>query len=299
MKQLPNPNPKQDEAQKGAWLSIVTYLILSLIKLWTGSVSHSQAVFADGLNNVSDIMLSIAILIGLKVSSQPADHNHPYGHRKAETIAMLVAATLMILVAIEVWIQGVQSLVLPKSIEISPIALFVSLGSAVVMFIVSGMNMRLSKKTNSLALQAAAYDNRSDAFVSIGAAIGIVGSYGGMDWLDAVAALVVGILIAKTGWEVGAPAVHILMDGYEQEKIEGIENKVLQIQGITQVKEIRARNHGGFVYVDITVTMDPHLSVTESHLITEEIESCLQGYQNIESVHVHVEPATQANKLLL
>ncbi|WP_243648739.1 cation diffusion facilitator family transporter [Hazenella coriacea] len=292
------PNPKQDEAQKGAWLSIGAYFVLSLVKLWIGSVSHSQAVFADGLNNVSDILLSIAILIGLKVSSQPADHNHPYGHWKAETIATLVAAILMVLVAIEVWIQAIQALIQPKPTQISPVALYVSLGSAVVMFIVSSVNMRLSRKTNSIALQAAAHDNRSDAYVSIGAAVGIVGSYGGFGWLDPVAAFLVGILIVKTGWEVGAPAIHMLMDGFDQEKLQGIEEKVLQISGITQVKEIRARNHGVYVYVDMTITVDPYLSVIESHLLTEEIENGLKGYLNIVSVHVHVEPSLQADKLL-
>ncbi|MBA4603578.1 cation diffusion facilitator family transporter [Thermoactinomyces mirandus] len=88
------PPPKQ--AQKGAWLSIAVYIVLSLSKCWAGLQTHSEGMFADGLNNISDIFLSVAILIGLKVSQQPADQNHPFGHSKAETIATLVAAFFMI-----------------------------------------------------------------------------------------------------------------------------------------------------------------------------------------------------------
>nr|WP_232345559.1 cation diffusion facilitator family transporter [Paenactinomyces guangxiensis] len=284
------PRPKQDGAQKGAWLSIISYAILSLIKCWTGVAAHSQVVFADGLNNLSDILLSVAILIGLKVAVQPADQNHPFGHSKAETVATLIAASFMVLVSLNIWLDAAQTLWKGGEKTIHPIALYVSLGSAFIMYMVSLINFRLSRKTESQALEASAHDNRSDALVSLGAAVGIFAADRGFAWIDPVAAFVVGILILRTGWGIGRPAIDSLMDGFDQNKLSGIEEQVLNIDGIRQVKELRARNHGPYVFVEVTVGVDEHLSVGESHSLTEKIEQRLIGYENIEHVHVHVEP---------
>lgn len=292
------PEPKQRDAQKGAWLSIITYTVLSLLKCWTGLHNQSEAMFADGLNNVSDLLLSFAILVGLKVSQQPADHNHPFGHRKAETIATLVAASFMVLVAVEIWVRAVQVMWRPHQNLIDPWAFAVSIGSAVIMFGVSFVNFSLSKKTGSQALEAAAYDNRTDGLVSIGTAIGMAGTHWGWYWMDPLAAVVVGGMIFKTGWEVGRPAIDELMDGFDQEKLDKIEQKVLMIGGIDQVRELRARYHGSHVFVEITIGVNPFLSVEESHEITEKVEKKLIGFENIRHVHVHVEPADDVKKCI-
>jgi cation diffusion facilitator family transporter len=292
------PEAKQAaEAQKGAWLSIFSYLILSAVKCWVGVTEHSQAVFADGLNNVSDILLSVAILIGLRVAVQPADSNHPFGHSKAETVATLVAASCMVLVALEVWIGAVEAVLHPRSGQIGNAALAVSLISAVVMLLVSNVNFALSKKTNSEALQAAAHDNRSDALVSLGAAVGIIGANLGWMWMDPLAAFAVGLLILRTGYQVGKPAIDMLMDGFDAKKTERIQARVVQIAGIREVKALRARHQGMHVFVELTVGVDAHLSVEESHRLTEEVEEALIGFEQIAHVHVHVEPADPPQKL--
>jgi cation diffusion facilitator family transporter len=293
---LSGPDPRS--AQKGAWLSMAAYLVLSLLKCWTGLHIQSEAMFADGLNNVSDLLLSFAILIGLKVSQQPADHNHPFGHRKAETIATLVAASFMVLVAVEIWVRALQALWRPPQNEAHPWAFAVSIGSALIMFGVSYVNFSLSKKTGSQALEAAACDNRSDGLVSLGTAVGMAGAYWGWHWMDPLLAVVVGGMIFKTGWEIGRPAVDELMDGFDQEKLEKIEQQVLKISGIDQVRELRARYHGPYVFVEITIAVNPFLSVEESHEITEKVEKQLIGFDNIRHVHVHVEPAGELKKCI-
>ncbi|MFC7441590.1 cation diffusion facilitator family transporter [Laceyella putida] len=288
------PEAKQAaEAQKGAWLSIFSYLILSVTKCWIGVTAKSQGLFADGLNNVSDILLSVAILIGLRVAVQPADKNHPFGHSKAETVATLVAASFMVLVALEVWIGAIEAWLQTRQEKIDPDALVVSLLAALVMFLVSSVNFALSRKTKSEALKAAAHDNRSDAFVSLGAAAGIVGTNWGWAWMDPLAAFVVGLLILRTGYEVGKPAIDVLMDGFDEERTSQIEERVIQIKGIREVKELRARNQGSHVFVELTVGVDAHLSVEASHRLTERVEDTLIGFAGIAHVHVHVEPVEQ------
>ncbi|TCP60797.1 cation diffusion facilitator family transporter [Baia soyae] len=279
-----------EEAQKGAWLSIGAYLLLAIVKLAVGLWAHSEAVSADGLNNVTDILLSIAILIGLKVSLQPADDDHHYGHKKAETVATLVAASFMVLVGLEVWIRAITAIGNPETIAIHPVALWISLLSAFLMLMVSLYNARLSKKTGSRALAAASKDNRSDAWVSIGAVVGIVGTWIGYPWLDAVSAVVIGFLIIRTGWEVAKPAILCLTDGVDQSSLQGMVDEVSQIDQVQKVIKFRARSHGSCYHIEVTIGVDPHLSVLKSHEVTEQVEEQLLKNKQIEYVHVHVEP---------
>lgn len=286
-----------EEAQKGAWLSICAYVLLAVGKLFTGIWAHSEAVSADGMNNITDILLSIAILIGLKVSLQPADQDHQFGHRKAETVATLIAASFMVLVGFDVWIHSIQKMWDSEDFDIHPVAVWVSLISAIIMWGVSIYNSHLSQRTNSEALKAAAKDNLSDALVSLGAIIGIVGTWLGFLWLDVIAAIVIGFLIIRTGWEVAKPAIHCLMDGIEIEELEGLNEQIQSIEGVDKVIELRARTHGNRLHLELTIGVNPNLSVAESHHVTMIIEETLLNDERIEHVHVHVEPVVN-HKLL-
>ncbi|WP_224749640.1 cation diffusion facilitator family transporter [Polycladospora coralii] len=278
------------KAQNAVKLNIVIYIMLALSKCIAGFMTASQIITADGLNNVTDVFLSCAILVGIRVATQPADHNHAFGHKKAEAIAVLVAASFMGLMAIEIWIGAIVSLLQPSPVFIQPSVILLSLVSAVVMGLLSAYNQRLSRKIDNHALYAAAQDNRSDAYVSLGAALGVVGVVWGLPWLDGVIAVVIGGLILKTSWEVGYPAIHILMDGFEKEKLDQIKDRIKTIAGIEQVMELRARCHGKHTFLEVTISVNAELSVHESHILTEKIEKDLIGYENIAHIHIHVEP---------
>lgn len=283
------------EAQKGVWLGITAYVFLAIAKISIGLWSNSLAVLADGFNNGSDILLSIAILIGLRVAGQPADHDHRYGHHKAESIAMLIAASFMVLAAVQIWLETFMALFKQDSTNVHPLALYISIFSAVLMFAVSYYNFRLCRKTESKSLRAVALDNISDAFVSVGAAIGIGGALLGYAWVDPLTASIVGFIIAKTALSIGKEAVHHLMDGFDPDRLETIKNIVHDIEGIDSIKDIRARQHGKYVHVDMTVEVQSHLSVKESHDLTEEIELKLLGFMQIKHVHIHVEPCNHTS----
>ncbi len=139
---------------------------------------------ADGLNNTTDIIASIAVLIGLRISQRPPDDNHQYGHLRAETIASLIASFIMMVVGLQVLFDSLVNLWNPIRETPSPLTAYVALGSAVIMYVVYRYNLNLAKKIGSSAVKAAAYDNRSDALVSIGTAIGIFGAIIGFSIID-------------------------------------------------------------------------------------------------------------------
>jgi cation diffusion facilitator family transporter len=279
------------QGEKGAWVSIGYYLFLSALKLMVGLASGSQALLADGLNNTTDIIASVAILIGLKISRKPPDPDHHYGHFRAETIAAMVASFIMAAVGLQVLYQAGTKFFKPVLEKPEMIAAWTALVCALIMFMVYKYNHRLATRINSKAMMAAAQDNRSDAFVSIGAFVGIVGSQFGLPWLDPLSALLVGAIICKTAWTIFHDASHALTDGFDVKELENISKTINKTPGVEAIRDIKARVHGNNVLVDVTIEVNNMLNVVESHEITEKIEERMLTKHNIEHVHVHIEPA--------
>ncbi|WP_019120416.1 cation diffusion facilitator family transporter [Brevibacillus massiliensis] len=279
----------------GAWISIVTYLVLSAGKLIIGYFYHSEALFADGFNNSTDIIASLAVLVGLRISQKPADHDHPYGHFRAETISSLVASFIMLAVGLQVFYQGVTAFYRPESNTPDSITAWAAACSAVVMYLVYRYNTRLAKKINSGALAAAAKDNLSDALVSVGALLAIVGSQYGMPWLDAVTAILIGLFICKTAWGIFRDATHSLTDGFDSAKLLLLKKTIASTPGVSAIRDIKARQLGNRILVDVVILVEDRLTVRESHLITEEIEERLLNKHQIRYTHIHIEPAVNTS----
>ncbi|MFJ8236642.1 cation diffusion facilitator family transporter [Ureibacillus sp. NPDC094379] len=276
--------------EKGAWLSIGTYLILSSIKLIIGYIGASEALKADGLNNTTDIIASIAVLIGLRISQRPPDSNHQYGHLRAETIASLVASFIMMVVGIQVLFSSTINLWNPVRETPSTLTAYVALGSALVMYFVYRYNLALAKKINSSAVKAAAYDNRSDALVSIGTAVGIFGAILGFPIIDTITALIVGLIIIKTAIEIFWESVQTLTDAFDIDEAETLSVLIKKVEGVIELIDFKGRSHGNMSFIDVTVTVNPHLNVWESHMITEKIETTVRRFNPYCMVLVHIEP---------
>ncbi|UOQ43540.1 cation diffusion facilitator family transporter [Halobacillus salinarum] len=276
--------------EKGAWVSIVAYVLLAAIKILVASIGNSEALRADGLNNTTDVIASIAVLIGLKISRKPPDEDHHYGHFRAETIASLVAAFIMMTVGLEVLIGTVQDIFHQTQTQPSLMTAWTAIGAAIVMLFVYRYNLNLSRKVDSQALFAAAQDNRSDALVSIGAALGIFGSQFGLYWLDPLAGTVVGFIICKTAWEIFRDASHSLSDGFDEEEIESIRNLISQHPDVWVVKDVKGRLQGNQTLVEATIHINPEFTIQQGHEITDEVEDQLEKKMNIRYAHIHIEP---------
>lgn len=265
-------------------------MALSALKLTSGYWFASGALVADGFNNLTDIVASLAVLIGLRISQKPPDEDHPYGHFRAETIAALIASFIMATVGIQVLISAVKSLYKGAGEAPELTSAWVALFAAACMAGVYIYNRRLAVRINNQALLAAAKDNLSDALVSVGAAIGIIGSQLGLPWLDPVAAVAVGVIICKTAWEIFYSSTHALTDGFDENRLSSLRSTIERTQGVKSIKDIKARIHGSHVLIDVIVQVSPDLTLIESHRISDEIEHRMEKKHNIMSVHVHVEP---------
>ncbi|MRG86895.1 cation diffusion facilitator family transporter [Salinibacillus xinjiangensis] len=276
--------------ERGAYLSIIAYLGLSTLKLVIAFIAGSEALRADGLNNATDVVASIAVLIGLKISRKPPDQNHHYGHFRAESIASLVAAFIMITVGIEVVLNALHKLIENETETPNMLAGYTAIFSAVIMFGVYRYNLFLAKKIKSSALYAQAQDNLSDTLVSIGAFVGIIGSQLGFTWLDLIAGIAVGLIICKTAYGIFRDATHTLTDGFDSKEIKQIKKGMGKVDGVEEVKDIKARLHGTQILVEATILVDPKLTVEEGHRITDQVEDYLGDTFGISHTHIHIEP---------
>jgi cation diffusion facilitator family transporter len=282
---------KMSLGEKGVWISILSYILLSIIKVTIGYYYHSEALYADGLNNTTDIIASIAVIIGLRISRRPADHNHRYGHYRAETVAALLASFIMMTVGLFVLYRAVNSYIVGDIVKPDFLTAIVAIASAGIMLFVYVYNIRLATRINSSALKAVALDNRSDALVSIGAFVGIVGAQLGWPWLDPIAALGVGLIICKTSVDIFRDASHALTDGFDANVLKVYRKTIETVSGVKKVQDLRARIHGNNVLLDVTIIVDAELNVVESHRISDKIEDRMNDEHQVEHVHIHVEPS--------
>lgn len=276
--------------ERAAIISIVAYIILSIIKLVIGYMSNSAALRADGLNNTTDIFASIAVLIGLKISQKPPDHDHGYGHWKSETIASMVASFIMLAVGAEVFIDAIKSLFQYENESPDKIAAYVGVFSSIVMFIIYSYNKKLALKINSKAVMAAAKDNMSDAWVSLGTAVGIFGSQLNMPWLDKITAIIVGLIICKTAWDIFKQASHELSDGFDENKLLAYQTVIINVDGVKGIKGIKGRNYGNNEVIDVVILVNSNLGIKEAHDISSHVEQVMKNDYGVYDVHVHVEP---------
>lgn len=278
------------QAEKGAIVSIIAYVILAVLKLTVGSYANSKALSADGLNNFTDTIASIAIFVGLRLSRKPADNEHRYGHWKAENVASLLTSLVMFAVGFEVLTSGIKSIVNKDIQQPEPIAAAVGIFSAVVMYLVYLYNKKLGEKYNSSSLLAVSKDNFSDMLTSLGAAIAVFTATFQLAWLDTVTAVVIAVIILKTAFDIFKESTFYLSDGFDRDKLVAYKAEILKTDGIKDVRVLRARTLGANIFLDVTVQMNPELTVKESHDIVDDLEKHLKEVFDIFDIDVHVEP---------
>ncbi|MGT2846708.1 cation diffusion facilitator family transporter [Streptococcus massiliensis] len=286
-----SPTSNLKLAERGAILSIVVYIVLSVAKISIGNLLDSSSLTADGFNNVSDIVANIAVLIGLRMARKPADTDHKFGHWKIEDLASLITSFIMFYVGFDVLIDTIQKIMTNQKTIIDPLGAFVGLISAFIMVVVYAYNKRLAKKVHSKALDAAAKDNLSDAVTSLGTTIAILASALNFPIVDKIVAVIITFFILKTAYEIFMESSFSLSDGFDENLLKDYEKAILELPKITKVKSQRGRTYGSNIYLDIILEMNPDLSVYESHEVTEQVEQLLKDKFDVFDIDIHVEPA--------
>jgi cation diffusion facilitator family transporter len=285
--------------KQAALLSVFSNTFLVGLKISVGILIGSVSVLSEAVHSAVDLLAALIAWLAVRASGKPADSTHPFGHGKMENLSGAIEALLIFLAAGWIMYEALLKLWDPKPIEDWGLGLGVMLLSVILNLFVSRMLFRVAQETDSVALQADAWHLRTDVYTSAGvmgglALIGVSekifpGRH--FDWVDPVAAIGVAVLILRVAYRLTLQSARDLVDVHFPEMEQWIREEVsrqnLPIHGLHR---LRTRKAGSIPFVDLHVVMDPHLSLEESHGITDRIVARIrQKFPNAEVV-VHAEP---------
>ena len=281
------------DARKVTLVGAVVNVLLSVIKILAGWLGSSHALIADGIHSLSDLATDVVVLLAAKHGAKDADQEHPYGHGRIETLATVLLGIVLILVAFGIAYDAVRRLFEPEQLLLPGVlALSAAIVSVLAKEALYHYTVAVAKKLRSNLLRANAWHHRSDAVSSVVVVAGVIGSMAGLGYLDAVASVVVAVMVAKIGWNLGWNSIHELIDrGLEQEDVDTICEKIMAVDGVRAMHDLRTRRMGGNAFVDVDVLVDPSLTVSEGHRIGEEVLKRLnQEIDEVTDVTVHIDP---------
>jgi len=293
VEEMPVGDARYEVAKRVTLIGSVVDFALGVAKVVVGYMANSQALIADGIHSFSDLFTDAMVLFAAKHGSKDADEEHPYGHGRFETIATVILGAALILVAVGIAWDAVERLFHPgELLHPGMIALAVALLSVVLKEWIYHYTMRVARQLRSKMLEANAWHSRSDAISSVVVFIGVGGTMLGLDYLDAIAAVIVALMVAKIGWNLAWHSVQELADiSLESERVGDIERAINETDGVREVHMLRSRRMGQDALVDVHVLVRSWLSVSEGHMIAVAVEERLiHDFDEVTDVTVHIDP---------
>lgn len=282
-------------AQAGArstWVSVGVNVLLASAQVSLGLLSRSQGLVADGIHSFSDLISDFIVLVAGHHSRKAADEDHPYGHQRFETAASFALGVLLLLVGLGMLIAAFQKLEAPDTVaRVHVIALWVAGGALFAKELLFRYLLRVAKRVKSSLLVANAWHARSDAASSLVVAIGIIGNLRGYTLLDPIAALIVGLLVARMGWRFGWRSLQELMDrSADSVEVEAIRRTLVETPGVRNVHDLRTRKMGDLIIVDAHIEVDANLTVEAGHEISVAARRRVLQRHRVLDLMSHVDP---------
>jgi cation diffusion facilitator family transporter len=286
------PSEKHEVARKTTLVSVALNSVLVVLQIVVGVFAHSQALVADGIHSLADLVSDFVVLLANRHSGAKPDADHNYGHSRYETVASLFLGALLIAVGVGMlWRAGMRIAHLG---DIPPVHVSALVVAVIVLFSKEGLfryMLREAQRVRSQMLIANAWHARSDAASSLVVAIGIVGSLAGVRLLDPIAAAIVGFMVARMGWVFGWDALQDLSDrALDEAAAADLRTLLLATPGVLDIHEMRTRKTGDLALVDAHILVDPMISVSEGHYIAEAAREQLLTDPRVLDALIHVDP---------
>lgn len=297
-------------AQQHLLLNIGAYLTISVIEFYLAIIGHSQTLRADAFNNLSGIISSVLLFVGIHIArdiddddlmGQPLPEDLEQDGQRLqltrfhyETVFTMITGIVMVAIAASVIYSGIRSLMHPASQEVpQPITLLGAEIAAVIMLGVWWLNRRTGRRLKNAALTAAAQDSLSDAVTSLGTLVAIGGALiFKLDWLDGVASILVGIFILTSGIKIFRESSLNLADYFDPQVEDQFRQAALAFPAVQQVMELKAHYNGNVVTLDLVIAVDAHMEVQDIYQLGEEIEAVMRQQFGIVDTDVMVVPAS-------
>jgi cation diffusion facilitator family transporter len=269
------------------WMAGGANVAVLLLKLWVGLTTGSLAVLSDALHSLSDAANNVVAWFVVRVSTRPADRDHPYGHRKFETLAVFGLASLLSVLAFQIAMSALRRV--PQPIAHDDVALAMMGAVLAVNVALTVWEHRQARRLDSELLRADAGHTLSDVLATIVVVGGWQLSARGFPWLDRLCALGVAVLVLALAYGLFKRAIPVLVDTAALDP-EGVVAAVAAIPGVRGVRDVRSRRTGAGAAVDLVVEVDAHLPTLGAHEISDRVETLLRRRFGVTDATVHVEP---------
>jgi cation diffusion facilitator family transporter len=286
------PAERATAASRSTWVSVAVNIVLSAAQIGVGILSKSQALVADGIHSLSDLVSDFVVLFAGHHSKKDADTDHPYGHQRFETAASLALGVILLAVGGGMLWSAVGKLQSPETVpQVHASALWVVGGALIAKESLFRYMLAVAKRVKSSMLVANAWHARSDAASSLVVGIGIIGNLAGYPILDPIAALIVGFMVAKMGWSFGWDAMHDLMDrAVNEQEVEAIRRTLVETPGVRNVHDVRTRKMGDMIVVDAHIEVDALITVEAGHDIAVRAQQRVLQRHRVLNLMTHVDP---------
>lgn len=284
--------------EKSALAGIWTNVLLAILKITVGVTSGSKACIADGLHSASNIITAFAIILSHKIGSKPHNSRFQYGYGKVEFVAAGAISLLITAGAVALVTVSIHNIIREPSVPPH----FSAVLLAIISIAANEMLFRFMRcagtRLKSQTIMANAWANRADCFSSFAVIIGVVGSKLGFHHLDPIAALFVVAVIIKVSVKILVDSVKALMDSSVNNVYgEEIEAVVRNVEDVREVLELKTRQIGKKIWVELDVLIDPHRTIGEGNVIAERIKAALmRKVTDLERIMVHFRPMEPVEK---
>ena len=280
-------------ATRVSLVSIAGNAVLSLFKLLAGVLAHSGAMISDAVHSASDVLSSIIVIIGVKLSVRAPDKEHPYGHERFECVAAIVLAVVLAVTGLLIGYKAFGSIE-GRGTQPMPgvLALVAAAVSIVVKEAMYWYTRFFGKRLNSASLMASAWDHRSDALSSVGALVGIAGARMGHPVMEPIASLVICLFILKAAYDIFRDAMGKMVDrAADAETEKSLTDCVLSEKEVRGVDRLRTREFGSRIYVDLEIRLDGSMTLYDAHAIAERVHDRIEReFPSVKHIMVHINP---------
>jgi cation diffusion facilitator family transporter len=273
---------------------LVLNLAVALVKIVLGYVTGAVSILSEGFHSLTDSASNVVGLVGVSVARRPPDEDHPYGHRKYETMASLGILTFLIVVLVQVLTAAYDRLVHGGAPRVFPEGIGVMAATLVVNLLVVRYELRAARRLGSEVLHADAMHTRSDVLTSATVLAALVGVWFGYPWLDPLAAIVVAVFIGRAGWHIAQEASRILGDQIviAEDDVRAVVRSVPEVLGC---HHIRTRGSADHVFMDLHVWLDGRTSLQAAHTTSHIVKDRLMTrFPQLADVVIHIEPPPTA-----
>ena len=283
-------NDNQKLAEREGWVSIFGNISLFVLKMWAGLVSGSIAIIADAWHTLSDSLTSIVVLVGIRISSRPADKEHPFGHGRAELIAAMIIGVMLSVVAFNFVIEGVVRLQNRQEVNYGTIAIVVTIISIVAKEGMAQYAFWITRKTGARSVRADAWHHRSDAISSVVILAGIfLGRH--IWWVDGALGLVVAGLIFYAAYDILRDAVQLMMGEVPDKELIDYIEETCKKESTLNMKphHIHLHRYGDHIEMTMHIKLPDDMPLLDAHEIATRVEERLLEEKGIAST-IHMEP---------